>query len=267
MAPAVTSADVTSFLLGLAWLGELDRRQIQRLWFVDKSESTVEKALARLHKEGLVARRTQSIRDERRGVTVPQLARWSLTPTGHTRIRASDQYPARPATPRQQRLIPHDARTTEAIVRLIEIGRRSLLGGIYVAHELQLNPKERRPVCDALVVMQFGSFDRPNLVPWSSDPAIADEGRRRFAVEADNDTEPLAVIAGKAYAYRQLAEDDAWAAWWTRPARPVAGAALGGADARAGAGHPHAVEARLARRQVVRHQRRWAPAEQAAALE
>ena len=221
MAPTVTSVDVTNLLLGMAWLGELDRRQIQRLWFVDKSESTAEKALARLHKDGLIARRTQSVRDEERGVTVPQLARWSLTPEGHTRIRSSDQYPARLATPRQQRLIPHDARTTEAIVRLIELGRRSRLRGIYVAHELQLNPKERRPVCDALIVMQFGSFDQPNLVPWSSDPTIADEGRRRFAIEADNDTEPLAVLAGKAHAYRQLAEDDAWAAWWTRQHGPL----------------------------------------------
>lgn len=81
--------DLTNILLGLAWLGELDRRQIKRLW--------------------------------------------------------------------------------------IEIGRRSKLSGFFVAHELRLDPQEKRPICDALVVMQFGTFDLPNIVPWSSDPAIEDE--------------------------------------------------------------------------------------------
>jgi hypothetical protein len=133
---------------------------------------------------------------------VPQLARWSLTHEGHRVVKASDQYPAKPAQVRQQRLIPHDARTIPSVVRLIEIGRRSKLSGLFVARELRLNPQERRLVCDALVVMQVGTFDQPNLVPWSSDPAIEDEARFRIAIEADNDTEPLAVIAGKASAWR-----------------------------------------------------------------
>lgn len=210
------SLDPSNLLLGLAWLGELDRRQIERLWFVDRSQSTVEKTLSRLHDEGLLTRRAWSVRDKQRGVTVPQLARWSLTPKGHAQVRRSAQYPAKPAQVRQQRLIAHDLRTTETIVRLIELGRSSGLSGIYVARELRLNPEEKRPVCDALVVMQFGSFDQPNLVPWSSDPAIEDERRLRFAIEADNNTEPLGVIAGKANAYRRLDEDNVWRAWWTR---------------------------------------------------
>ena len=211
----MTSTDtLTNMLLGLAWLGEVDRRQIQRLWFVDKSESTVEKTLTRLAKDGLIDKRPWSIRDPQRGTTVPQLARWSLTSAGHALVKSSDQYPLKPASARQTRLIAHDARTTEAIVRLIEIGRRSRLSGVYVGHELRLNPQERRPICDALLIIQFGMFDRPNLVPWSSDPPIALEGRMRFAIEADNDTEPLAVIAGKAQAYRRLDEDDVWATAW-----------------------------------------------------
>lgn len=213
--------DLTNLLLGLAWLGELDRRQIKRLWFVDKSESTVEKILTQLRKDGLIAKRAWSIRDEERGVTVPQLARWSLTAKGQALVKASDQYPARPAPVRQQRLIPHDIRTTETIVCLIELGRRSRLSGLYIAHEVRLDPEEKRPVCDALVVIQYGTFNQPNLVPWSSDPAIEDEGRVRFAIEADNDTEPLGVIAGKARAYRRLVEDNAWAAWWQQRYGPL----------------------------------------------
>jgi hypothetical protein len=104
-----TSVDVSNLLLGLAWLGELDRRQIQRLWFGGKSESTVEKTLARLAKDGLIMKRAWSIYDEQRKVTAPQLARWSLTPAGHALVKASDQYPAKPVQVRQQRLIAHDA--------------------------------------------------------------------------------------------------------------------------------------------------------------
>jgi len=81
--------DLFNLLLGLAWLGELDRHQIKRLWFVDKSMSTVEKTLAKLHKDELLAKRTWSVRDEERNVTVPQLARWSLTPKGHALVKAS----------------------------------------------------------------------------------------------------------------------------------------------------------------------------------
>ena len=63
MSPSVKSVDLSNLLLGLAWLGELDKRQIQRLWFVGKSESTVEKTLARLHKGGSIAKRSGSVRD------------------------------------------------------------------------------------------------------------------------------------------------------------------------------------------------------------
>lgn len=221
MPSTVTSVDVSNLLLGLAWLGELDRLQIQRLWFAGKSVSTVEKTLARLHKEGFIARRSGSVRDEQRGVTVPQLARWSLTPAGHKEVKTSDQYPAQPAVPCKPHLLAHDARNTEVIVRLIELGRRSELSGISVAHELPLNPTQRRPVCDALVVMQFGSFDRPNLVPWSSGPVVTGEGRMRFAIEADNNTEPLSVLASKADPYRKLVGSHAWARWWAEQHGPL----------------------------------------------
>jgi len=221
MPVAVSSVDVPNLLLGLAWLGELDRLQIQRLWFVGKSVSTVEKTLARLHNAGLISRRGGSVRDEQRGVTVPQLARWSLTPAGHSEIEGYAQYPASPAASRGKHLFAHDTRATAAIVRLIELGQHGGLSGVFVAHELRLNPAQRRPVCDALVVLQFGAFGQPNLVPWSSDPATTDEGRLRFAIEADNSTEPLAVLAGKATTYRKLVEDRTWVAWWQQQHGPL----------------------------------------------
>ena len=113
MSPLVKSFDLPNLLLGLAWVGELDRRQIQRLWlFVGKSESTVEKTLARLYKEGLLDKHSGSVRDEQRRVTVPLLARWSLTAAGHKEIKTNKDYPAKPVIPREKRLFVHDARTT-----------------------------------------------------------------------------------------------------------------------------------------------------------
>jgi hypothetical protein len=146
MLSTTSSFDLTNLLLGLAWLGELDREQIERLWFADKSVSTVEKTLAQLRKKGLIAPRAWSIHDPATRRTAPQLARWSLTPTGHALVKASNQYPLRPMRPRQQRLIPHDARTTQVIVRLIELARRGGLSGIFVAHEVRLDLRRTRPV-------------------------------------------------------------------------------------------------------------------------
>jgi hypothetical protein len=221
MAPSLKSADLPNLLLGLAWLGELDRRQIQRLWFVGKSESMVEKTLARLCKEGLIDKQSGSVRDEQRGVTLPLLARWSLTAAGHKQIKANKDYPPKPVIPREKRLFAHDARTTATVVRLIELGQRCGLSGIYVAYELPLSPRQRRPVCDALVVMQFGSTERPNFVPWTRIPPTSAEDDLHFAVEADNNTEPLAILGSKAETYRSLALNGDWARAWSEQHGPL----------------------------------------------
>ncbi len=207
-----TAFDLHNFLLGLAWLGELDREQIRRLWFLDRSESTVEKRLAELRRDGLISARPWSVREGER--TVPQLARWSLTPEGHAQVRTLDQYPPKPTKPRQKRLIQHDARTTEIIVSFIEWARPRGLSSLCVLHEIRLDPNAPRPVCDALLIMQFGPALAPHLVPWSKDPAIEDEERRRFAIEADNNTEPASVIRGKALAYRSVHGNPDWRRWW-----------------------------------------------------
>jgi hypothetical protein len=207
--------DLLNLLLGLAWLGELDREQIARLWFAHRSVSTVEKTLAELCKQGLIQKRSWSKRDAARNITAPQLARWSLTPTGHAQIKQRDQYPPKAAQPRQKRLIEHDARTTAIIVRLIELARPRDLSGVAVAHELRLHPERSRPVMDALVVFQLhGGFNQSHLVPWSRDLPTEDERLFRFAIEADNDTEPPEVLRGKARAYRGVNGDTEWLRWW-----------------------------------------------------
>jgi Bacterial SH3 domain/Replication-relaxation len=213
--PSAPTFDLLNLLLGLAWLGELDREQIARLWFHVRSVSTVEKTLAELCKQGLIQKRSWSKRDAERNVTVPQLARWSLTPTGHAQVKQRDQYPIKAAQPRQKRLIEHDARTTGIIVRLIELARSRDLSGVAVIHELRLHPERSRPILDALVIFQLhGGFNHTHLVPWSRDLPTEDERLFRFAIEADNDTEPPEVLRGKARAYRGVNSDTNWQRWW-----------------------------------------------------
>jgi len=219
--PSAPTFDLLNLLLGLAWLGELDRDQIARLWFPERSTSTVEKTLADLGKQGVIQKRNWSRRDGARNVTVPQLGRWSLTPAGHAHIKQRDQYPARATQPRQKRLIEHDARTTAIIVRLIELARPRDLSGVAIVHELRLHPERSRPIMDALLIFQLhGGFNQSHLVPWSRDLPTEDERLFRFAIEADNNTEPPEVLRGKAQAYRGVNSDAAWQRWWRQQYGP-----------------------------------------------
>jgi hypothetical protein len=214
MSKPTSSFDLTNMLCGLAWLGELNREQIQRLWFVGRSESTVEKTLGRLRKDKLIDARAWSVRDTERNVTVPRLARWSLTPTGHRQLRACSEYPDRPMHPRQARLLAHDARTTETIVRLIEIARPYGLSGIYIRHEVQLDPRRPRPTCDALIVIHLGNGDVPNQVPWSHNQQIDTVRSYGFAIESDNATETSEMLRWKGSTYARLGADADWLHRW-----------------------------------------------------
>jgi hypothetical protein len=207
MASSADALDLTNLLCGLAWLGELNREQIQHLWFPHLGISTIEKTLSRLRKDKLIAVRLWSVRDTERNVTVPRLATWSLTPAGHRQLRACSEYPERPMHPRQARLREHDARITETIVRLIEIARPYGLRGIFVRHEVQLDPRRPRPTCDALVILHLGDGDAPNRVPWSHDRHSDMERSFSFAVESDNATETPEMLRWKGSSYARLDTD------------------------------------------------------------
>ncbi|HSH77294.1 MAG TPA: replication-relaxation family protein [Herpetosiphonaceae bacterium] len=212
--PASSKADVTTnLLLSLAWLGELDKTQLQRLCLSNRSISTVEKTLTALRKDGLVEPRSWYISVD--GIPHEQPSLWALTKKGHELIAGHDQYPPKPAPIGPKRLIGHDYRTNETIITLVEHARPSDLSGIYVQYEVRLDPTQPRPRMDALLIIQTGGgYARTDLVPWSKDPAIEDEARWRFAIESDSDTEPIAVIEGKARAYRAVHRDSTWRDWW-----------------------------------------------------
>ena len=214
MAPNTHTLDLTNLLCGLAWLGELNREQIQRLWFPHLGISTVEKTLSRLRKDRLLAVRLWSVRDTERNVTVPRLATWSLTPAGHRQLRACSEYPERPMHPRQARLREHDSRITETIVRLIEIARPYGLRGVFVRHEVQLDPRRPRPTCDVLVIIHLGDGAAQNRVPWSHDRHSDMEHSFSFAVESDNATETSEMLRWKGSSYARLDADVDWLRRW-----------------------------------------------------
>jgi hypothetical protein len=208
--------DIANLLLSLAWLGELRTDQVQRLWMPAATARATQLLLQDLRAEGYLTRRMWSRWTTGQRTPRRQMALWSLTRKGRDLVRESDQYPPEYKEPRSRRMALHDSTTSEAIVRIIELGRRIEhnaqrgLSGLYVEREVRLDPAKSRPVMDALIIVTVGGgFDRPDLIPWSRDPTLEGERRVRYALENDRDTEPPTVIAAKA-AHYQHAGTPAW---------------------------------------------------------
>ncbi|MEI7769204.1 MAG: replication-relaxation family protein, partial [Chloroflexales bacterium] len=202
--------DIHNLLISLAWLGELRTDHMHRLWLMGQSVRATQQLLRELHREGYVERRMWSRWVPGRSTPQRQGALWSITRKGRDSIRESDQYPPEYKEPRSRRMVPHDSTTSEAIVRIIELGRavdyagQRGISGLYVEREVRLDPARPRPVMDALIIVTVGGdFDRPDLVPWSRDPTLEGERRVRYALENDRDTEPPTVIAAKASHYQR----------------------------------------------------------------
>lgn len=208
--------DVHNLLISLAWLGELRTDHVHRLWMSTRTLRATQYMLRGLHGEGYVERRRWSRWVAGRTTPVRQGVLWSVTRKGCDMIREHEQYPPEYKEPRSRRMAVHDSTTSEAIVRIIELGRevehggRRGLSGLYVEREVRLDPVKTRPVMDALIIVTVGGgFDRCDLVPWSRDPTLEGERRVRYALENDRDTEPPTVIAAKAMHY-QHAGTPAW---------------------------------------------------------
>jgi hypothetical protein len=142
---------------------------------------------------------------------------WGLDRRGREVVRDHDAYPLSALSARHRRLLPHDTQTAELLVRAIELGRAAGLSGVYVEREVRLDPPKRRPIMDALLVLRTGGgYDRDDTVPWTRDPHVVGEKRRRYAVENDRGSEAISVIVGKAVAY-QAAGSREWLQKYGRP--------------------------------------------------
>lgn len=202
--------NIPNLLAGLAWLREASSDHIRRLWFPDYSVTGLRKLLRRLEADEIIERRMWSVPRPRAGTPLRQHTMWSLTKEGRAWLKDHDLFPPAHKLPRHRRVLSHDTMTAETIVRMIELGRPAALSGIYVEQELRLNPPHRRPIMDSLVILRTGgAYPFPNAVPWTSDPKMPGEKRRRYAIESDGGKEPESVIAGKAQAYRAAATQ-AW---------------------------------------------------------
>ncbi len=197
-------------MLSLAYLGGLTYALTLRL-LPCYSARTLQRDLSDLRELGDVEKHA-IYKPGPKGRPVKLYDVWTLTDKGHAYIseKANDQYPTKPAKLRHKRVMRHDLLAVETIVTMVELARKDGLSGLYVQCEMRLNPTERRPIPDAVVIVQFGGgFTQTDIVPWTKDPAIEDETRSRFVIEADNQTETLSVIAGKAVAYRAAYYDPA----------------------------------------------------------
>lgn len=210
------TVDVHNLLISLAWLGELRTDHVHRLWMGRRSLRATQHLLGELWTEGYVERRRWARWTAGYNNPIPQATLWSATRKGRDLIREHEQYPPEYKEPRARRMAVHDSITSEAIVRIIELGRevehngQRGLSGLYVEREVRLDPGKTRPVMDALIIVTVGGgFDRSDLIPWSRDPTLEGERRVRYALENDRDTEPPTVIAAKALHY-QHAGTPAW---------------------------------------------------------
>jgi len=203
--------DLINFLLGLAWLGEVSTAHIQRLWLPQTSLRPVQRLIQNLRQEELIEPRYwYGLPPRPRAPPIRRGRLWALTKSGRRLIHEHDQYPLRRSPARHRRLMDHDVMTTEIIVRIVELGRAAGLSGLYIEREARVDPLLPRPVMDALIITRTGGdFAHTNLVPWTKDAKVVGEQRRRYALENDRDSEPIATIIGKAIAYQQ-AGTPAW---------------------------------------------------------
>jgi len=200
-----------NLLLGLAWLGEVATGHIHRLWYPKYAERSVRRILQRLEHDGLIERRLWAI--PRKGTTpIRQESMWSLSKAGRALLSHEEQFPVAYKAPRHRLLMHHGWITTETIVHMIELGRAANLSGVHVERDIPLNPPNRGPIMDALVMLRTGtSYPYPNAVPWMNNPHMKIDGelRRRYAIESDSRKETTSAIASKALAY-QAAATPAW---------------------------------------------------------
>jgi hypothetical protein len=191
-------------LLGIAWLGEVTVEHVRRLWLPRHTDWAAWKLLNTLHDAEYVQRRLWY---QARGTKTPVRRGylWSLTDKGCAEIVQHPQYPLKVLPPRSTRMIAHDKTTTDLIVRIVELGRKSGLSGLHIQREARIDPERAAPIMDALIaIRRGGGVVAENRVPWVNDPKLAGERVRRYAVENDRKTEQMSVIVNKAYTYQQV---------------------------------------------------------------
>lgn len=214
--------EAENLLLGLAYFGEASTAQIRRLWRPDAKIRTTQHALRQLAvRDGLITPRPWALLQRGNAPPRHRSTMWSLSDAGLQLLKGHELFPPAYLPPRSRTMLPHDHMTTEILVSLVEGARAHHLSGVFIAREVQLNPPQRRPVMDALLILRTqGLRARGDTVPWTPVPRVEGERRQRFAIENDRGTESLAVLIDKCLAY-QRADTPAWRAAYGPFPRPL----------------------------------------------
>jgi hypothetical protein len=217
--PGMTGATCINLLNGLAWMGELSKQQIHRIWFPDYSGRTVQRALTLLKNEGLVRQINWNYQhqDQENPEKEPEKPApgkppnrrkvlYTLVDDTTNLIRPHTMYPFKPRGKGQKRYRDHDYHSNEMIAYTILHGRRKKkqMSGLFLYYEYYLNPPHQRPRSDVLIVIHTleDGYPYKGLVPWTRFAGVRDEGwTNRIALETDRGSEPISVLAGKADAY------------------------------------------------------------------
>ena len=157
---------------------------------------------------------------------------WRLTPKGRAQIQThaqaavaavsyDEQYPAKPTMPRS-RTIEHDHLVAQTVIAMVCAARRQYgLAAVFVRFEMKLNPFANAPFADAFLIIHKSDQASAHPIPWSRDFPTCTEDTALFAIEADNDTEPLSTIQRKAVNYANMLDDPRWQKQWRQIHRVV----------------------------------------------
>lgn len=210
----IPKEDAHELLVSLALLSEATKAQLRDIHFPRKSLKSMQRALAPLLSADppLVEERRRYAFNPGAGTPSPQVSAYRLTEAGHSAVRhdprypvktGPDQYAARLSDPTNSQTLEHDLLGTAGIVALVGHARQQGLSGLFLRREIQLDPEQRAPRIDALLVFHMGGPVGAGIQSWTKDLPGGDELRRVIAFEIDRSTEAISVIRGKARSYRR----------------------------------------------------------------
>lgn len=191
-------------LLTLGWAAPMTTRQLWRMIAPWMHVDAFRTKLRKLQQEDLLHAemfsREQPNRPPQRVGYV-----WTLTSLGYEHLGEHSQEPRR-LVPLVRALLDHDLVLSELITCIVERSRH-VLSGIYVERETRIDGVQKRPRCDAILILRRSPPFVPGTIPWLSRPPTPEESVRAYAVEIDRDTEPIGVIRDKAVSYETVWKD------------------------------------------------------------
>lgn len=240
------SARDDEILSGMLRLGYMTAAQIRRLWLPTLTDRAVRMYLARLIDTEYIAFKQHGTRRPEEGL-IHRGRVYVVTPNGEARAKGifPEQNLAEQRIIRKDKLdildLNHGLRYSDVVLRILEaLPAMPYLIGVMSESEVVLAPAGRVPRADGLVILRRYSeqyirdrlhagyvagkpvademaYCEPHHIPWLRQSwNSASEDQRFYALEIDNDTEPLRTIAEKSQTYRAANATR----WWQKMGMP-----------------------------------------------